>query len=293
MFDSETDIPDESDTDRDAWFAGPDGPVDDVDPALADLTPNIHYHRPIIMIAVMSFAVYLLTRYTEEVEYLFGPTEAHTVGNVIDFAAKSAEDPGWRPNLPHNRLVDVSGIPSRTSLSCQSRPPTRYFKLVGGHVYVEEPLDDMNLLECEARAQRRTQYQIEDTPFFEGRGRAISMKKAGDRYQGFRIFYERSYGDLFCASITEAKREERRGLLRQVIRASHKSKTGQEITDEALATALDKETICHEAWLIQIGKEPQTFASWLWPPIGLILIILWDIVALILWTRRTLRVLRA
>ena len=290
MFEQESNIPGNEDDLLDHWA---DELEEEPGEDLSDLTPNIHYHRPLIMMGVMTFAIYLLTGYSEEISYLVGTEQATDIGAVTDFATRSAKDPNWKPEIPHNRYVSVSGIPSRTSLSCKSSPPTRYFKLVGGHVYIEQPLEDLDLLECETKTQKRTQYRIEDTSYFEGKGRAISMEQAGDRYQAFRAFYEKSYGELFCASMTDAKREQHLGLMRQVLRRTHKDKTGKDITEAELETALAKETICHDAWLIQIGKAPRSFAFWLWPPIALLLIILWDIIALFLWTRRTLQVLRS
>lgn len=293
MVEAESDIPTDDDEPMDDWLAGPGDHHGDVDPELAELTPSIHYHRPIIMIAVMAFAIYLLQRYTEEFQYLVSPPEAHQIGEATDFPTRATDNPGWKPEIPHNRLVEVAGIPSRTSLSCKSRPPTRYFKLVGAHIYIEQPLPDLDPFECEQQTERRTQYEIEDTAFFEGQGRAISMQDAGERYQAFRAFYEKTYGELFCASLDDTKLEQRRSFLRQVLRNKHKAETGKDPTDAELEAALSKETICHEAWLVQIDNVPRQPASWLLPAVVLILIILWDIVALVLWVRRTLQVLRA
>jgi hypothetical protein len=292
MVEAETDIPQDDDEEMDDWLHGPDGPGGDVDPELAELTPSIHYHRPIIMIAVMCFAVYLLQRYTEEIQYFLSVTETHAVGEVTDFPARSSADKDWKLEIPHNRFVEVAGIPSRTSLSCKSRPPTRYFKLVGAHVYIEQPIDDLSTFECEQQTQRRTQYEIEDTAFFEGRGRAISMQQAGERYQAFRAFYEKTYGELFCASLDPARMEQRKSFMRQVLRNKHRAENGADPTEAELEAALAKETLCHDAWLIQIAKEPRQLGSWVVFPIVLCLIILWDIVALLLWVRRTVRVLR-
>ena len=290
MVDAESDIPTNDETELD-WLSGPSEPGD-VDPELAELTPSIHYHRPIIMIAVMAFAIYLLQRYTEEVAFFLAPAEPHVVGEVTDFPLRAAEHPDWNLDIPHNRYVQVAGIPSRTSLSCKSRPPTRYFKLVGAHVYIEQPIEDLDAFECEQKTQRRTQYEIEDTAFFEGRGRAISMQQAGERYRAFRAFYEKTYGEPFCASLTPTAREQRLSLLRQVLRNKLKAQAGSDPTDAEVEAALSHETICHDAWLIQMDKAPRQLGSWMLPPVVLALIVLWDIVALLLWIRRTARVLR-
>ncbi len=292
MVEAETDSPQNDDDEMDDWLAGPEGPRSDVDPELAELTPSIHYHRPIIMIAVMCFALYLLQRYTEEIQYFLSPAEPHVIGEVTDFPSRVNEDPTWKLEIPHNRLVEVAGIPSRTSLSCKSRSPTRYFKLVGSQVYIEQPIENLDTFECEQQTQRRTQYEIEDTAFFEGRGRAISMQQSGERYQAFRAFYEKTYGELFCASLDGAKLERRKSLLRQMLRNKQKAETGKDPSDAEVEAALAEETLCHDAWLIQIDKTPRQLGSWILPPIVLSLIVLWDIFALLLWIRRTVSVLR-
>lgn len=278
-----TDLPPEDDD----WLPPP---IDqEYDPELENLQPQISWFRPILMLAVMAFALYLPTHFVEEMDYFLGEETPVDLGDVTDLLAEGKKGV---TEIPHNKLVKISGLPSRMSISCQSRPPSRFFKLVGAQIYVELPLPpDQTLIACETEASAKRP-EIEEITYYEGIGRAVSFDKANQRYGGLKRFYERTYGELFCSELTEAKREERLNLLRQVIRENTKASTGQYPTDAALEELVAQETICHDAVLIQTDTTPKSY--WMYPVIMVVLglIVLWNLVALVLWVRRFLRFTR-
>jgi hypothetical protein len=266
----------------------------EVDPELESLRPQINWFRPVLMIVVMCFAAYVATKFEEELRYFFSPNEPVDIGDVTDYADRADKDPAWSPNIPHNRLVRLSGLPDheKTSIACSARPPSRFYKLIGAQLYVQVPLGELSAIACEA--ERKPGDAWEETPFFDGLvGRAIDFKQTQNpRYEGFKRFYEQTTGQLFCANMTDARREARIDLLRQLLREKHKAQHGDYPSDALLQQQLAKEPLCHDAFLVLGDDRPIDYWPYLAVVIVLGLIVLWNITALALWLRRLLQITR-
>lgn len=272
------------------WLAEQLNRPDAVDPELARLRPRINWFRPVLMIAVMVFAGFVMSRFKSELEYYLSPDTPIELGDVTDFPARAVTDPNWAPEIPHNRFVSISGIPSRRSSSCN--PPLNYFKLVGGHVYVEAPMDaEMTAIECELAKQDKDPSKV-DVQFYSGEGRALSLDRAGDRYNAFKVFYETQFGDLFCSSLTEAKKQQRIDELRQILREQYREKHKVYPAEDVLQQLVDHEPICQNAYLIQDGRKPADNWTYLAIFIGLVLVMMWNVYVLIRWSVGTWRAIR-
>lgn len=263
----------------------------EVDPELESLRPQINWFRPFLMILVMVFSVYVSTKFEEELTFFFSPSEPVDVGNLTENASNSDAP----LDIPHNRVVRVSGVPAHehTSISCSASPPSRFFKLVGAPVYIQNPLgDDVSAIACEA--ERKAGDVFEEAPFLdEVVGRAVSFGQTrSDKYEGFKRFYEQTSGVLFCSSMNEARREARINMLRQLLREKHKAQHGEYPSEAALQKELSQETLCQHAFLIQGEVMPSDYWPYLVAVIILGLIALWNLVALVLWVRRLLRITR-
>jgi len=272
------------------WLSEQLNRPDAVDPQLARMRPRINWVRPFLMIAVMVFAGFVMSRFQTELEYYLSSDTPIELGDVTDFASHAATDPTWVPTIPHNRYVSISGIPSRRSVACN--PPLRFFKLIGGHVYVEAPMDqEMTTLECEMEKKNKDPSKV-DVQFYSGQGRAISLDRTDQRYTALKNFYEAEFGDLFCSSLTEAKKQKRLDDLRQVLREQYKEKHKAYPTDTILQELLDREPVCQNAYLIQDGRAPAGNWTYLAIFIGLALVMLWNVYVLIRWSISTWRALR-
>jgi hypothetical protein len=275
-----------------SWMEPPDNDdFPEVDPELENLRPQINWFRPFLMILVMVFSVYVSTKFEEELTFFLSPSEPVDVGNLTENATNSDAP----LDIPHNRLVRVSGVPAHehTSISCAASPPSRFFKLIGAPVYIQYPLgDDVSAIACEA--ERKPGDVFEEAAYVdEVVGRAVSFEATqSGRYDGFKRFYEQTSGVLFCSSMTEARREARINMLRQLLREKHKAQNGQYPSEEELQKELSKETLCQHAFLIQGEVTPSDYWHYLAVVIILGLIALWNVVALVLWIRRFLRITR-
>lgn len=271
--------------DGDDWM--PELTAEGHDPDFDQLDANINWGRPALMLAVIAFAVYLGTQFTTEISYFFSSSEPIELGEVTEFPERTRANPDNPPEVPNNRYVSLSGIPTRPSISCN--PPTRYFKLIGAHVYVEKRIDDkLSTMMCKAGKSERNPREGDDPIFFEGAGRAVSFAAMSKNYSNLKGFYERNYGELFCSSMTEAKREARVKLLRDMLREKHKLDHGSYPDDDTLEKLLAGETVCYNAYFIQAGQAPGDYWHYLLIYIVLGLIILWNISTIVRWARRYL-----
>lgn len=272
--------------DDEEWLPSPS--ADPYDPEFEQLPTQINWTRPMVMLGVIGFAIYLGVQFMPQLKYALGDAEPQDLGDITEFPERARENPDDPPVVPHNRFVRVSGIPSRASISCN--PPVRYYKLVGAHVYIEQRIEEGKLteLECKAGQSGRNPRDGDDLNYFEGTGRAVSFDRIGKNYNNLKGFYERSYGELFCSSMTEAKREARVKMLRQMLRETHKLEHGQYPDDETLEKLLADETICHDAYLIQADVSPSAYWHYLAIYVVLGLIILWSLGTITRWVRRHL-----
>lgn len=266
---------------------------DGVDPELERLPAHINWFRPVLMLCVIASAVWVMAKFQVELEYFFSSSEAVDAGDLTELASAASGGtpaPDAKPDIPHNRLVRVSGLPTRVSISCD--PAVRYFKLVGAPVYVELPMDDaLSSIACRAKRKERTP-KITEVPYYDGQGRALDFDKMGPRYSGLKQFYARAYKEPFCSDMTVAQREARAQEMRQVLREQYKEEHGDYPPDAELERLLAKETLCAKAFLIQTDKPPKTYWPYLAIFIVLSLIALWNVYLLIQWSRRTIDILK-
>lgn len=168
---------------------------DDVDEELLDLASSNRQGsllRPILFLVVIWFGVSIIGDWQSQLSYFFSSSDPVEIGNVTEFAAKRAQDPNWQPPIPHNRYVSVEGVPSKRARSNRYR----FFKLVGGQVYVEVPHEDGDKSALEQEFGDKSG-EIDRT-YFEGAGRALHLSQLSERYQGLRSYYYQRYGTLFC-----------------------------------------------------------------------------------------------
>jgi hypothetical protein len=238
----------------------------EVDPELMDLARERSRQsalRPILFIAVIAVGVWVISDFWPDVRYYFSSTEPIAIGDVTDMAGKREEDPNWKPDLPHNRLVELGGIPKRRS---QSRL-YRYFKLVGAPIYVEVPRDrSSDPLERKMNEDAKGEV---DRTYFGDSGQLIAFAQMTERYQGLKSYYQRQYGTRFCEMIDPKERErieqERRQTVitnwkKQYEAASEQERKEKgltpEPTDEEIAGILNSSPICVHAYLLRAEREP-------------------------------------
>lgn len=150
---------------------------------------------------VIWFGLSLISDWEMQLRYFFSPSEPVELGNVLDFASKKAQDPDFTPEIPDNRYVSLSGVPSRRAQSSNYQ----YFKLVGSDIFVETRRDDADLTELE-RLSESTKSDVDRT-YFKGAGRARRLSAHPDAYQGLRGYYARNYHTYLCETPLDAQQQ--------------------------------------------------------------------------------------
>jgi len=273
---------------------------DEYDPELmelADRQGSDSVLRPILMLMVLVLGAFILSDWQEELAYYFSPSEPIELGNVTDFPSQAADDPSWSPQIPHNRYVELSGIPAKRSISKRYK----YFKLIGGEIYIEDLRDDADDSELERIKRGAPKAEI-DRSYYSGKGRAMSFAAMPKRYTTLREYYTRHYGVMFCVDLDEKLRPQiemkRRDTIRQMWRkqweeASEAERAAEKLTeqptDAEIEEIMENNPVCVDAWLIQGGQEP---SDHLWYVIlaGLFgLFMLVDLFFLVRWVARFIR----
>lgn len=261
----------------------------------ASAAPGESVLRPILMVMVLVLGGFILSDWKEELAYYFSSSEPVELGQVSEFPSRAEADPSWEPEIPHNRYVSLTGIPIRRSLSTQYK----YFKLIGGELYVEAPRDDAELSEMERIQQGEPQADT-DRSYYEGRGRALSFSAMPKRYATLRNYYETRYATRFCADLDEASRrqleEQRREMAVKIWKKTYaeageeeRAKMAPEPGKEKLDELMRENPVCVDAWLIQEGKAP---GDHLWYVIlsaifGVFMLV--DVIFLVKWVTRAVR----
>lgn len=237
--------------------------------ALAESRAQGSVLRPILMVAAIAFGATILSDWKEEVAYFFHDRTPVALGNATeDFPSRVSAEPGWQPPLVHNSFVALQGIPSRRSQS----EKTRYFKLVGAEIYVEEPREDAGDTTLERELKRDNSRQDParaDRTVFSGQGRLIAFAHLPPRYQGIRDYYKSRYNTRFCEEYTPRELQALERRREDTVRANWKNaweaaspeqrleqKISPEPTDQELAEVLGTEPLCAQAWLLQAGTTP-------------------------------------
>ena len=232
--------------------------------SLADAPTRDSVLRPILMLTVLALGAFIISDWQEELAFFFSSSEPVNIGSVQDFPARAEQDRNWSPDIPHNRFVEVSGIPSKRSIANRYK----YFKLVGGEVYIEQPREDYQKSAIKRELAETPKGDI-DRSYFSGAGRAVSFAAMPGRYAGLRKYYEINYGTRFCVDVTPEERERLRRKQRDTIRVVHKERyealseeerkargMGPEPTEEQIARIAAADPVCVDAWLIQIDTKP-------------------------------------
>ncbi len=270
--------------------------VDEELMALAEAEPP-SILRPVLMIGVIAMAAWIVSDWQGELEYFFSSKEPVEIGDVTDFASEAAEDPEWTPDIPHNRYVKVSGIPSRRSQSARYR----YAKLVGGWVFVEIPRDDYIEDPIERELQGEQKAEVDRT-YFEGSGRALAFREMPERYRGLRHYYTSRYNIRFCDELTPAELREiqnrRRDSIIQQWSAEFEAATEEERlersltpqpTEEEIADILANNPACVDAYLIQVDNKPGDQHWYVLAALLFLGFMVFNVFMLIRWVRRFLK----
>lgn len=246
----------------------PNSGEDEVDAeliALAGTGQRPSLIRPILMIAVIVLAGWIISDWRSELEYFFSETTPIDLGEATDYAI-DASDPQRVRELPHNRYVRIRGIPTQRSQAARHR----FFRLVGAPVYVEEERDDYIEDPLERELEGEAKGEIDRT-YYDGAGRILAFSEVPERYRGLRQYYRTRYNVPFCDELTPEQLQERQRRKRDAIiaqwRAEYEAATpeerkashmGPEPTAEQLAVISAADPACLDAWLIQDGVEPRS-----------------------------------
>lgn len=210
---------------------------DQVDPDLLELASEKRRGsilRPVLFVTVIWFGASIIGDWQSELEYFFSSSEPADVGSVTDFASERAQKgEDWESPLTHNRYSALEGVPSRRAQS----DSYRFFKLVGGHVYVEVSREDADKSELEREFDDK-KGEVDRT-YFEGAGRAVNLSKTAERYRGLREYYYERYGTVFCD--TEIAEEHREKIQKRAAQGDEESA---------------EEPECVEGYLIEADVEP-------------------------------------
>ncbi|MEC9397174.1 MAG: hypothetical protein VYE40_18135 [Myxococcota bacterium] len=276
---------------------------DEVDPELVELGDapvRDSVLRPILMLMVLVMGCFILSDWQEELAYFFSAKEAVQIGSVTDFPEKRAADPEWSPQMPHNRYVEVSGIGESPSLSKRYK----YFKLIGGEVYIETLRDDAEASELEKLQKTGNERGDEPAEYFrfEAKGRALSFAAMPKRYATLRQYYSRYYNTTFCVDLDEGTRtqleRQQRDMITQIWKerydgasAAEREKRGltQTPTEEQVRERMEQRPVCVDAWLIQAHKSPTDHWWYLALASVFALFMLVDLIFLIRWIVRFLQ----
>ncbi len=273
---------------------------DDYDPELVELgdaRARDTVLRPILMVLVLVMGAYIISDWQEELEYFFSSDDPVEIGNVTDFPDKRAEDPNWSPDIPHNRYVSVSGIGHRRSIGKRHK----YFRLIGGEIYVEQERADADMDELE-RIERGAPKGDRDYSRFIGEGRALSFSAMPERYAGLRRYYSKTYGVTFCVDMDEGTRRQilqnRREIIRKMWRQNWEEASPEvrerkglepEPSEAKIKELLDETPVCVDAWLVQANHTPSD--HWWYVVLTALfgIFMLVDVVFLVRWFIRFLK----
>ena len=253
--------------------------------------------KPILMITVIVMGFWLLDDWREEIAYFFSDSEPVELGTITEYPVKRSREPGWEPELPHNRYVSLQGVPTQRSQS----PRFRFFKLIGHDLYVEQEREDYIADPIERELADSEKGDV-DRVYYEGTGRLVAFEKTSKRYGGLRHYYGTRYGTVFCDQIDARERAEierrRRDSVIQQWRLEYKDASPEERerlglslepTEAELADVLASEPICEEAWLVQDGVEPKDHWWYVAMAALFLAFMLFNAVLLVRWIVRFVR----
>lgn len=250
--------------------------------------------QPILMLAVIALGFWVISDWRTELEYFFSDEEVIELGDVTEFASKVQEDPTWKPDLPHNKLVSLSGLPIRRSQSYRYW----YGRLVGSPIVIEVERDDADLTELEREVQKTNLGSV-DRSYFSGVGRLIRLQDAPNSYRGLREYYGQRYGDVFCQDLTpqiEAELNARRknsfitDWRKRYNDASPEVRRTEQLTatptKEQVEEFLAGSTPCMDGYLFQDSRVPRSSWPFFMMTVFFLLVILANVVLFARWVKR-------
>lgn len=272
-------------------------PDDQPDPelmALAGTGSRPSILRPILMIAVIVLGGWIISDWQQELEYFFSDSEPAQLGDAIDLAVDADE---LRERLPHNRYVQIRGIPTQRSQSTRYR----FFRLVGSPIFAEQERDDYIEDPIERELQGEKKGDIDRT-IYKGTGRLLKFSEMPQRYGGLRYYYRSRYNLRFCEELTpsayaEIERRKRDAIVEQW-RAEFKEADAEERerrkltldpTDGQVADLMADDPVCIEAWLLQDSVKPGDHWWYFAAALVFAAFMLFNVFMLIRWVRDFLR----
>lgn len=250
--------------------------------------------RPILMIAVILLALWIVADWRAELEFFFSSSEPVELGDALDFASLE-DDPS--SVIPHNRYVKIRGIPSRRSQSARYR----YASLVGSPIFIEQlrPDADMDPIERELTGGDKADV---DRVYFEGVGRIVAFSEMPNRYRGLREYYFKRYQEPFCIDVDAASRkailEQRRDSVVRQWRLEFEEATPEERLEKSLTAEPTAEEVkevvhstpvCIDAYLLQVDTKPIDFWWYLLAAVLFLGFMLFNVVMLVRWVRALTR----
>jgi hypothetical protein len=250
--------------------------VDEELVALANEQRSQSILQPVLFMAVIALGVWVISDWWPDIEYFFSARQPVEVGSVTEFASKRAKDPDWEPDLPNNRYVSLSGVPTRRSAS----EKYRYFKLIGSSIFVEQPHTNapegsggsgkVGDLDSPRRSLRNLRSGLgPDRTYFEGKGRLMKFSEMPQRYQGVRTYYRKNYGTRFCGLMTDQEIERLRDVRRNAIvetwqdrynEASPEERQEKNLkkrpSEEEIREILQRDPVCIDAYLLRSTVSP-------------------------------------
>lgn len=245
--------------------------------------------RPILMGIVIALGVWIISDWRTELEYFASSSEPTSLGTATDFAI----DVSKIEELPHNRYVSISGIPTQRSQSERYR----FYRLIGAPIFVEDRRDDVITDPIERELQGDVKGEVDRT-MYSGAGRLVKFSEISERYHGLRYYYESRYQLRFCEALTPSQVTELRRQKRDLIIAELISDYQQATPEERIAKKLsaepdaqlveqllDDDPVCHELWLLQDGVKPSDHIWYVVVSLVFALFMLFNAVMIVRWVR--------
>ena len=231
----------------------PGEPVPDnyVDPALLTLGKGNSFGQLLLLLLVCLFSALMLSQYIDDVKYTLSDSTAIALGMTDALQNSEFFDEGHLL-VESNRYVTVEGAESQVSFANE----TRFFKLLGAQVYVEERVERegtrlVNALTDAPRGEESFQ------AYYEGGGRLIAFRDLSSRYKSLIEFYSTNYGIYFCGYDISPELERYLHNREGRVRLHLSDELGRTPTEAEFQEAMGGATSCQEAYLVLSDVTPK------------------------------------
>lgn len=242
-------------------------PDDFVDPELEMLQPNedLAVARPMLLLMVMAFAVFLMSQYTNEFFYAFTSNDAIELGAVEEL--RFSEE--WFDStyqLPSNRYVALTGIPEAASGS-GSRA---FYHLLGSTIVVEdvaanaEMAPELENVNAREQTLSNSYHMLHEAP-----GRLIAFADLGRSYAEVIVWYSNVTKTHYCGYEPSEELRQHFNTLRGQAEAELYDELGRRPNDEEVDERLGGRDRCQEGYLLVANKAPRDY--WFFPLIYAVL----------------------